>query len=268
MGNNNKNINNDETNKEKNRKKNKIKKVRLITLSAILAALILFFFLREAGVISKHVHENVENMAEREGVSFDNLLFSYQITFLDHGYHMGRRFFCIFNTGDVYCFEHELWFCWDGYYDGSDGVHEYGYDDDIWETAENVVYMGRLSTYDTNRLNEYISNYDIYGEYYVKTYESVSTTVDVTMPMGPRRFPGDLEYYTVKIYWHDQPEYGGRRDIEIERADITFIDYNNYEKGSPSVKSYEENAMAALELVESTFFYDRFIYICHTLYPL
>ena len=267
MENINKNIDDNNTNKgEKERKKNKIKKVRLIVFSVILIALILFFFLQETGVISKYVHENVENMAEREGVSFDNLLLLYVITITDQDYHLGQRFLCVFNTGDVYCFENESWLSWDStfFYFFEEDI----YDESVWETAENVVYMGRLSNYDTNRLNEYVNNYDIYGEYYIRPNTEDDLAMGYEGPSNEERpVPGDLRTYAVNLYWHNQPEYNGRRDVEIEMGGITFKGFNNYVKNDPFAKSYEENAIAALELIESTFFYDRFIYICHSLYP-
>lgn len=244
-----------------------IKKHPCRILAVILLCIALFFVLRETGVISKHVHENVENMAEREGVSFDNLLLLYVITITDQNYHLGHRFLCVFNTGDVYCFENESWRSWDSifFYFLDEDI----YDDSVWEAAENVVYMGRLSNYDTNRLNEYVNNYDIYGEYYIRQNKEDDLAMGFEGPSNEERpVPGDLRTYAVNLYWHDQPEYDGRRDVEIETGGITFKGFNNYVKNDPFAKSYEENAMAALELIESTFFYDRFIYICHSLYPI
>ncbi|MDE6530869.1 MAG: hypothetical protein K2K96_08855, partial [Lachnospiraceae bacterium] len=61
----------------------------------------LFLVLRETGVINKYVYEEVENLADREGVCFDNLLFSY-VMIIYRGDQREARRLCIMKNGDVY----------------------------------------------------------------------------------------------------------------------------------------------------------------------
>ena len=53
------------------------KKFFLLIPVLIVLGVVLFIVLRETGVINKYVYEEVDNLAEREVVCFDNLLFSY-----------------------------------------------------------------------------------------------------------------------------------------------------------------------------------------------
>lgn len=161
---------------EEEKKIHKKSKKKFLLLIPVLIALSigLFLVLRETGVINKYVYEEVDNLAEREGVCFDNLLFSYAII-VDRGDQRETRWLCIMNTGDVYAFE---WTNnrnpWNFYYSGDEKIsqdsselHSKGYDEANWGKMENVVYLGRFSNTAVRRLNSYVEDFDIInGEYY------------------------------------------------------------------------------------------------------
>ena len=236
-----------------------IKKHPYRILAVILLCIALFFILRETGVISKHVYEEVESLGEREGVCFDNLLLSCTI----HIYNSSREFkhehLCIFNTGDIYCFEWSESFSW----------HDYYYDDTSWSNTENVVYLGKLSNRDTSRLNQFVEDFDIDGGRYlmpdpgVELYDTGNKSEEISF-FEISIFENQWKWsnYAVYIFQNDQQgESKGNYEL-IESCGMNHLFGDIYEKGEPWWKSYEENALAALKLFESSLFYYRWVFMC------
>ena len=244
----------------------KIKKYLLVIPVLIVLGTGLFFVFRETGVINKYVYEEVENLAEREGVCFDNLLFSY-IIIVDRGSQSEERWLCIMNTGDVYAFEwndDEL-FRWDWYYDGTEKMndnemHPKGYDDANWGKMENVVYLGRFSDSVVRRLNSYVDDYDINGEYYY------AEPPQITVPQGGggQEDREHIEEEDEEVEWSAYGtwlfRYGYQSEIEwCRRMNPTW--WGGYKK-EIWTKSLDENAIAAIKLFESSGFYDRWVKMC------
>ncbi|MDE6686786.1 MAG: hypothetical protein K2K17_05680 [Lachnospiraceae bacterium] len=244
----------------------KIKKKFLLLIPVLIVLSIgLFLVLRETGVINKYVYEEVDNLAEREGVCFDNLLFSYKIVLYRED-QREERWLCILNTGDVYAFE---WIDeltpWDWYWMGDEimndnELHSRGYDEAGWGKMENVVYLGRFSNSAVRRLNSYVENFDINGKYYY------AEPPQIEVPQGgggqQERVEMDTEdeevewrAYGATLYWHD----GYLRNIEWCRMNPTW--WGGYEKEIRS-RSLDENAIAAIKLFESSGFYARWVKMC------
>ena len=250
--------------KEQSEKKDNKKKILFITFGIVLALCLGIFIFIRINTTEKHVYEEVENLGEREGVCFDNLLLSCTIGLYDDGTWYGEwRYLCIFNTGDVYCFEWSGLDPWSAYYDG-DKEHDYkvGYDETNWKKMYNVIYLGKLSNWDTIRLNQYIQSYDIESEYY-----SIWDTYPMLIPVGSGENRQNTELieggiwrsYMVEIYRDEQDK---NRKIIIESSDMNYLGNGIYEKGELRMKAYDENAIAALELFESSGFYDRWVAMC------
>ncbi|MDE6529765.1 MAG: hypothetical protein K2K96_03205, partial [Lachnospiraceae bacterium] len=131
---------------EKKVHKKNIRKQILLIPAALLLCFILLRTFRETGAVVKHEPEKVGNPAERlggyidclaeqKGVCYDDLLFLDRLLIYDNaGKLLNDIYLCIFNTGKIYSFE---------YYDEDYGQQEQGYDDSIWEKAQNVFYLGR-----------------------------------------------------------------------------------------------------------------------------
>ena len=262
--------------KEQPDKKNNKKKILLITLGIILVLCLGIFIFIRINTTEKHVYEEVENLGEREGVCFDNLLLSSMIYIYNNNGEEEINYLCIFNNGDVYCFEWLEQSAWNIYYHGHEKEDYYrnyeeennqeGYDDTNWSKMENVVYLGNLSNWETYCLNRYIQNYDVGGEYYniADTYpmefpDSNGENYQNQEQLGEE---GIWRSYSVRIYWHEQPKHNMRKDEIIESCNVNYISNGIYEKGELRMKAYDENAIAALELFESSEFYDRWVAMC------
>ena len=217
-------------------------------------------------LVGKLLYEQVENLAEREGVCFDNLQMSSTIILYDCvSQEYKKRYLCIFNNGDAYYFEWQdgKWNDWDCYYLGEEDGQERGYDDSVWEKAENVIYLGRLSSWETRRLNRYVDNYDIEGEY----FDSGALDMEVPQSSGQEQQDMNAEgyrwtFYCIEIFWHDQPERWLRKDERIEGCTMTYLGGGRYEKGELEYKSYERNALAIISLFESSKIYERWVSFC------
>ena len=268
-------------NSEKNKKrfgriKTYIKKHPYRILAVILLCIVLFFVLRETGIISKHVYEEVENLGEREGVCFDNLLFLYKIVLSNNdGKEWEYKYLCIFNTGDIYCFDWSESYWWYNYYEDSDN----GYDDTNWEKAENVVYLGRLSNRDISCLNQYVKDFVFYrGKYFMSGVEEepdgIGENQQNQVLLNNQQ---EWRYYNINIFQNNQRDWrsyevclfpynqqGESKGIYevIESCGMNHLSGGIYEKGELWRKSYEENALAALRLFESSMFYYRWIHMC------
>ena len=246
-------------------------------LLRVLLLLGIFLLLQETGVINKHVYRKIENMGERKGVCFDNLIFSYTIRLKNvSNSEIEDKYLCIFNTGDIYCFEWPIprpfnpWNMYD----------EEGYDDGNWEKTENVVYLGRLSFWQTGFLNRYVKNYDtmeeiIYSPRYLREHSIEVPQMRGSDDSGQVLQNQQIEEtqedpisewrwvaYDVWLYWYEQPPRDNSRKEIIESCKMDYLSDYLYEKGEMTMKSYEKNAIAALELFESSLFYYRWVYMC------
>lgn len=219
-------------------------------------------------LVGKPLYEQVENLGEREGVCFDNLQMSSTIIVHDNeSQEKLERFLCVFNNGDAYCFEWpEHATPWGYYYSGEEDGHERGYDDSAWEKAENVIYLGKLSGWETRRLNRYVDNYDIEGKYFD------SRILDIEVPQSSGQGQQNLQEregvrylwtdYYIRIYWHEQPEWLSRKHEIIESCTMVYLGDGRYEKGELEYKSYERNALAIISLFESSKIYERWVSFC------
>ncbi|MDE6743606.1 MAG: hypothetical protein K2J95_07015 [Lachnospiraceae bacterium] len=251
------------------------KKILLLIPVFIVLGTGLFLVLRETGVINKYVYEEVDNLAEREGVCFDNLLFSYTIT-VNRGGQSEERLLCIFNNGDVYACE---WTNnrspWDFRYDGTEKIsqdsselHSRGYEEANWGKMENVVYLGRFSDSAVRRLNSYVDNFDINGKFYY-----LDPPPEATVPQGGGgqqerddiNEEGDKvvwESYGARLYWYRPSEKIRKKYFSnIEWCSMNPTWWGGYEKEILE-RSLDENAIAAIKLFESSGFYDRWVKMC------
>ncbi|MDE6530041.1 MAG: hypothetical protein K2K96_04630 [Lachnospiraceae bacterium] len=250
------------------------RKLLLVIPVLIVLGIGLFLVLRETGVINKYVYDEVDNLAEREGVCFDNLLFSYMII-VNRGGQSEERVLCILNNGDVYAFEwtNELT-PWNFYYSGNEKIsensselHSKGFDDANWGKMENVVYLGRFSDGAVRRLNSYVENFDVNGKYYYLD----PPQIEVPQGGGGQQKIDDINEegdevewraYGAKLYWH-RPTEGIFKDFlsSIEWCRMNPTWWGGYEKEILE-RSLDENAIAAIKLFESSGFYDRWVKMC------
>lgn len=253
--------------KEKKIHKKNIRKQFLLIPAALLLCTILFWTFRETGAVMKHESDKVGNPAERlegyidcleeqKGVCFDNLLFLGRLLIYDDGKLLNDIYFCIFNTGKIYSFEYYDKDECKVYYEGY-GQHEQGYDDSIWTKAQNVFYLGRLPEDETILLNEYVDSFDPESGRYASEL------------IGPYRGlydsgsedDGIKVYQAMFIYWHEQPEWYGKKDDLIEAVKLNCNQNNGYGKDI-YLYSRDENAAAAIALIESSPLYDQWINMC------
>ena len=244
--------------KEQPDKKNNKKKILLITLGIILALCLGIFIFIRINTTEKHVYEEVENLGERKEVCFDNLLLSCTIL-IYNSRESKYEYLCIFNTGDIYCFEWSKSYSW----------HDYYYDDTSWSNTENVIYLGKLSNRDTSRLSQYVEDFDIRGgRYLMPDVEMVPDSTDNKSEEISSFETNILEHqwewssYAVYIFQNDQQGEGKGNYELIESCGMNHMFGDIFEKGELWWKSYEENAIAALELFESSGFYDRWVAMC------
>ena len=244
------------------------RKFLLVIPVLIVLGIGLFFVLRETGVINKYVYEEVENLAEREGVCFDNLLFSYKIVLYREN-QREEKLLCILNNGDVYAFEWNDESSWNWYVNERQAEEEMiaiGYNDENWGKMQNVVYLGRFSNSEVRHLNNYVDNFDRGAEYYY-LYPS-----EVTVPQGggSQQVRGDMDAeneevewtnYEVILYWHQQPKDWLDKHEIIEWCHMNPTWWGGYEKEILE-RSLDENAIAAIKLFESSGFYDRWVKMC------
>ncbi len=226
------------------------RKFLLLIPALIVLGVGLYFVLRETGVINKYVYEEVENLAEREGVCFDNLLFSALIGVENRGGKCNNL--CIFKTGDIYCFEWNEPFIWDVYY--SDDV--IGYDDTNWEKMQNVLYLGRFSDNITKQLCECINNFDFNSEVILAPDRELTVPNSNGENVSPNQGQNQWETYSVNIYWPNQPS------VLIEWVHMKETWYGGYEKGEIEIRYNEKNALEAMKIFESSLFFDRWVKIC------
>ncbi len=257
----------------------KIKKKFLLLIPVLIALGVgVFFIFRETGVINKYVYEEVDNLAEREGVCFDNLLFSY-IIIVNRGGQREKRRLCIMNNGDVYAFEwtDEL-IPWDWFYsenekisDYSSELHSRGYEEANWGKMENVVYLGRFSDGAVMRLNSYVENFDINGKYYYLDPPMDMPQMSVQDGGGNQQVREDTDAKDEEVEWraYGATLYWRRPSEEMLKEYFSRIEWchmnptwwGGYEKEIQS-KSLDENAIAAIKLFESSGFYSRWVRMC------
>lgn len=243
--------------KNKNVHNEESRKFLLLILAVLLLFIILFRISGEVSTIVKHETDKMGNPAEkaggyidslagRKGVCFDNLLIMGHLMLYDE---MSKDIcLCIFNTGDIYSFEY---YKKDGWANRRSGYEQQGqgYDDGIWENAENVFYLGRLPKEEAVLLNEYVDDFDIESERYswrsqYGGYGHVNDEIRI--------------FQFIYIYWHEQPEKYGTKDTLIEASGLNCEQNDRYEK-ERYIYSIEENADAIIALLESSPFYDRWI---------
>ncbi len=254
--------------KEKKIHKKNIRMQLLLIPAALLLCIILFCVFREKGVVVKHEPDKVENpaeqlggyidcLAEQKGVCYENLMFLDRLMIYDNdGKLLNDIYLCIFNTGKIYSFEYYDKDEWMGYYEGY-GQQEQGYDNGIWEKAQNVFYLGRLPEDETILLNEYVDSFDPKSGYYTSEL------------IGPYRNlydsgsgdDGRTIYQGIFIYWHEQPEWYGKKDDLIEATKLNCDQNGGYGKDM-YLYSRDENAVAAIALIESSPLYDQWIEMC------
>ena len=244
---------------EKVYKKNICKQFLLIPAALLLCFILLRIF-RETGAVVKHEPEKVWNPAERsggyidclaeqKGVCYDDLLFLDELLIYDNaGKLLNDIYLCIFNTGKIYSFE---------YYDEDYGQQEQGYDDSIWEKAQNVFYLGRLTEDETIMLNEYVDRFDPESG----RYASELIVPDRNLYDSGSGDDGIKVYQIMFIYWHEQPEWYGEKDALIEAAKLN-CDPNGEQGKDLYLYSRDENAAAAITLIESSPLYDQWIKMC------
>ncbi|MDE6714694.1 MAG: hypothetical protein K2K20_13290 [Lachnospiraceae bacterium] len=200
----------------------------------------------------KHESDKVGNPAEQKGVCFDNLLFLDRLLIYDDGKLLNDIYLCIFDTGKIYSFEYYDKVRW---YEGY-GQHEQGYDDNIWAKAQNILYLGRLPEDETLLLNEYVDSVDPESGHYVSEL------------IGPYRElydsgsedDGIKVYQGIFIYWQEQPEQYGK-DAMIEVSELN-CDQNGGHGKDMYLYLCDENAAAAITLIESSSLYDQWINMC------
>ena len=179
------------------------------------------------------------------------------------------------NNGDVYAFEWTNYLSpWHFYYDGNEKISEdsnelrsRGYQEANWGKMENVVYLGRFSDSAVRRLNSYVENYNLNAKYYFLNPPQMS----VPDGGGGQQEKADIEEedgevewraYGAWLYWHRMSEdiwIEGNNKIEWSHMNQTW--WGGYEKEIQE-RSLDENAIAAIELFESSGFYDRWVKMC------
>lgn len=247
--------NNSERKEQTDKKRKKHKKILFFVLGIILLLCIVVMVLQETGVINKHVHIKVENIMEGEEISYNDLIFSYSNLFLDEDSQMWKsRHLCIFNTGDIYYLELPQELYWLS-----------KYDENLWEGAENVIYIGRLSNSTTETLNQYVENYDDDEGYIIEI-------IDPGHYVGYDPYADALNEAKAAsssescIFWQGDDDESEKSQRSIAGNTILYFGLNNSDHNTfetwRTMLTREENAIAAARLFESTGFYYRWVAMC------
>ena len=245
---------------EKTHKKNIRKRLLLISATLFLC-IIVFWIFCETGAAVRHKTDKVGNpvkllggytdcLAEQKGVSFDNLLFLALLKLHNGDEEITKDIYlCIFNTGDIYSFEYYADDSWNEFTENRRS--EQGYDDGVWAKVQNVFYLGRLPGHETILLNEYVDSFNPEGEHYLdrELCDNLDRDDEITV------------YQVVYVYWHEQPEWYGGKDAPIEVGELISDQDGGYGKYR-YLYSRDENAIAAIELFESSGFYDQWVKMC------
>lgn len=211
---------------------------------------------------SIHVYEEVEDITKRSEVCYDNLIFLYKIHFYTVTGEIKDIYLSVFSTGDVYSFECPHDFIISEFYITTDNYVVL--DDSNWINAQNVIYLGQLSIRETLQLHQYIKKFDI-NENNLEEKEDELDSGDQNVYESNDLIEEQDRYHTysciVRMYWHEQSEEYNRDfgACIIQQYGIKIWYNNLYEKTSVYTQTYNENACAALELIESSGFYNRWI---------
>lgn len=245
--------------RDKIHKQNIPKQFLLIPAALLLCIILLMVIFQETDVVVKHEADKmgntaarfggyIDSMAGRKGVCFDNLLLLNRLMIYDGGGNLLNvgLYLCIFNTGDVYGFEDSEKGQWQEYY-----YPEAIYDDEIWADMQNIFYFGRLPQEEIILLNQYVDSYDPEGKRRLHLESYNGWAVD----------DGLRIYQGISFYWHEQPERYGKKDDLIEMSELNFDQNGGYEKYI-YLYSLDENAIAAIGLLKSSGFYDRWMKMC------
>ena len=202
---------------------------------------------------SIHVYEEVEDITERSEVFYDNLIFLYNIHFYTITGEIKDIYLSVFSTGDVYSFECSFDFILSGFYITEDNY--VAFDDSNWTNTQNVIYLGQLSNRETLQLQHYIKNFDINE----KELGAGKNESDIENLLEERD-SYQVVSGTITMYWRDQSEEYTRQiygAYTIQMYGIYFLDNDIYE--SIDAQNYNENVLAAMELIKTSGFYNRWI---------
>lgn len=174
-------------------------------------------------------------------LSIENLVLTIQCSHPNSDDRDILYFLCVQSDGSIYSLDYSI---------VKDGVRSYDFsqklyscDDSAWNYVENIELIGRLSQCDTNSINEYVSKIDMTSECYDRQRDDMGMAPEVE------------ESADYSIFTYLLTESGEKETFHIKSYGVNQ---------GRSYETYDENALAALDLIQNSQFFDEWQQECNT----
>lgn len=174
-------------------------------------------------------------------LSIENLVLTIQCSHPNSDDRDILYFLCVQSDGSVYSLNYSI---------VKDGVRSYDFsqrlyscDDSAWNYAENIELIGRLSQSDTSSINEYVSKIDMTSECYDRQRDDMGMAPEVE------------ESVDYSIFTYLLTESGEKETFRIKSYGVNQ---------GRSYETYDENALAALDLIQNSQFFNEWQQKCNT----
>lgn len=174
-------------------------------------------------------------------LSMENLLLTIQCNHPNDDDEDMLYFLCVQSDGSIYSLDYSTL---------KDGVRSYDFsqklyscDDSAWDYAKNIKLIGKLSQSDTNSLNEYISKIDLTSKFYDRQREDMGIAPDVEESV-------DYSVFSYMLTESDKKEKFRIKSYGVNQG--------------TSYETYDENAIATLDLIQNSQFFDEWQQACNT----
>lgn len=173
-------------------------------------------------------------------ISIENLLLTIQCNHPNNDDRDILYFLCVQNDGSIYSLDYSI--VKDGVYNYDFTKKLYSCDNSAWDYSDNIMLIGRLSQNDTDTLNKYVSQIDLTSEYYDRQRDDMGLAPDVEESVNYNSYAYPLMENDNKIAFH------------IESSGINQ---------GKSYGTYDENAIASLDLIRNSQFFEEWQQECN-----
>lgn len=175
-------------------------------------------------------------------LSIENLLLTIQCNHPNSDDRNIFYFLCVQGDGSIYSLDYSI--IKDGVYNYDFPKKLYSCDNSAWDYAENIELIGELSQNDIDLLMKNICQIDVTSEYYDRQRDDMGLAPDVE------------ESINYNVYAYPLMKSGGKKAFHIESSG---------ERQGNSYRTYDENALAVLDLIKSTQFFDDWQQECNAI---
>lgn len=172
-------------------------------------------------------------------ISIENLLLTIQCNHPNNDDRDILYFLFVLNDGSVYSFDYSI--VKDGVYDYVFIKKLYSCDNSAWDYAGNVTLIGKLPQNDADTLNKYVSQIDLTSEYYDRQRDDMGIAPEVVESVNYTSYAYPIMESDEKIAFH------------IESSGINQ---------GKSYGTYDENAIASLDLIQNSQFFEEWQQEC------